>query len=128
MDTLVGELHKPARRNFPRRKVVVLGLDDLWQADLVEMIPYSKQNSGYKYLLTCINVMSKFAWAVPVKSKTGKDVTAAFKKILERTNPPKHLQVDFGKEFYNAEFKALVKSLNINMYSTHSEKKASVVE
>ncbi|KYQ52413.1 hypothetical protein ALC60_08471 [Trachymyrmex zeteki] len=38
---LVGELHAPVRRNFPRRRVIVRGYDDLWQADIVELRPYS---------------------------------------------------------------------------------------
>ena len=129
MDVLATELHKQARRNFPRTKVIVLGINDLWQADLVEMQPYAKQNKGYRYLLTCINVMSKYAWAVPTKSKTGKDVTEGFRKILnDAPTPPRNLQVDSGGEFYNKEFQALMKKHGINMYSTFSEKKASVVE
>jgi len=38
---LVNELHAPARRNFSQRRVIVWGYDDLWQADLVEMRPYT---------------------------------------------------------------------------------------
>ncbi|CAB0033590.1 unnamed protein product, partial [Trichogramma brassicae] len=41
-EKLVNELHKPARRNYPRRSFVMIGIDDTWQADLVEMIPYAK--------------------------------------------------------------------------------------
>jgi hypothetical protein len=74
---LVSELHKPARRNYHRRKMVMKGVDDLWQIDLVEMNKYSRFNSGYNYILTVICVFSKFAWAVPVKKKSAKDVTAA---------------------------------------------------
>ena len=37
------ELHKPARKNYTRRRVNIYGKNDLWQADLVEMIPYSKK-------------------------------------------------------------------------------------
>ena len=97
MDILTDELHKGARRNFPRRRVKVLGLSDLWQADLVEMQPYSRINRGYRYMLTCIDVMSKFAWAIPVRSKTGKDVPKGFAQILKTgVVPPKHLQVDKG--------------------------------
>ncbi|KAF0723538.1 Uncharacterized protein FWK35_00033852, partial [Aphis craccivora] len=33
-------------------------------ADLVEMIPYSKKNKGYKYILCVIDCFTKFAWAV----------------------------------------------------------------
>ncbi|KAG8294414.1 hypothetical protein J6590_103433 [Homalodisca vitripennis] len=42
MDAIARELHKPARRNYPRRKVTLKGLNDLYQADLVEMIPHSR--------------------------------------------------------------------------------------
>ena len=49
-----NELHKQVRRNFPTRNVELKGLFDLYQADLVEMIPYSKLNRGYKYILTMI--------------------------------------------------------------------------
>lgn len=49
------ELHKQARVNFPRRRVELKGITDLYQADLVEMIPFSKINKGYKYIMTIIN-------------------------------------------------------------------------
>ena len=35
---IVDELHKPARKNYQRRFVTLKGLNDLYQADLVEMI------------------------------------------------------------------------------------------
>jgi len=56
---LVEELHAPARRNFPRKYVIVRGYDDLWQADIVEMRPYSGFNWGHHYILTVIDVLSK---------------------------------------------------------------------
>ncbi|XP_020296359.1 uncharacterized protein LOC109861215 [Pseudomyrmex gracilis] len=65
---LVEELHAPARRNFPRRRVIVRKYDDLWQADVVEMRPYSRLNRGYHYILTVIDVLSKYAWAIPLKN------------------------------------------------------------
>lgn len=126
---VVEEVHKPARRNFKRRKVVVKGLNDLLQADLVEMQPFAKLNKGYRYILIVINVFSKFVWAQPVKQKTSKDVTAAMKLILSHMKKvPKNLQTDLGKEFYNKEFQSLMQASNINHYSTFSNLKASVVE
>lgn len=125
---VVNEIHKPARVNFKRRHVIIKGLNDLLQADLVEMIPYAKMNSGYKYILTVINVFSKYAWAIPVKNKTAKDVTNAMKNVLKNGDIPRNLQTDLGKEFYNKEFKELMKKYNINHYSTYSTKKASIVE
>ena len=126
---VVDELHKPARRNFPRRKVEIRGLFDLWQADLVEMIPYASVNRGFKYLLTVIDTCSKYAWAEPVKTKKGVDVTAAMVKVLKSAKKaPKNLQVDQGGEFFNSHFEKLMTSHGINLYNSYSTKKASIVE
>ncbi|XP_070154028.1 uncharacterized protein [Polyergus mexicanus] len=54
---LVEELHASARRNFPRRRVVVRGYDDLWQADVVEMRPYTRLNKGHNYIFTVIDAL-----------------------------------------------------------------------
>lgn len=124
---LVDELHKPARRNFQRRNVIFKGINDLWQADLVEMGEYSAENSGYRYLLTVIDTFAKFAWALPVKTKSGLEVANAMEKILIKQSP-KHLQTDNGKEFYNVHFQKLMKKYNMNHYSTYSSLKASIVE
>ncbi|KAI8120097.1 hypothetical protein CVS40_8601 [Lucilia cuprina] len=63
---LVNELHSQARKNFKRRMVIMKGIDDLWQADLVEMGNYSIYNKGFKYLLTVIDTFSKYVWVRPL--------------------------------------------------------------
>jgi len=126
---LVEELHAPARKNFPRRHVIVRGYDDLWQADIVEMRPYSRFNKGYHYILTVIDVLSKYAWAVPLKSKSGSETANAITEIIRKSGRhPKNLQTDMGKEFYNADVQRLVNKHGINHYSTYSVMKASIVE
>ncbi|XP_039314183.1 uncharacterized protein LOC113005768 [Solenopsis invicta] len=81
---LVEELHAPARRNFPRRHVIVRGYDNLWQADVVEMRPYMRFNRGYHYILTVIDVLSKYAWAVPLKAKSGNEVANAINDMWKQ--------------------------------------------
>jgi len=126
---IVDELHKPARKHFLRRRVKILGIDDLWQADLVEMIPYAKYNNGFKYLLTIIDAFSKFAWVLPLKNKTSQSIVDVMKTIFcQSKRIPKNLQTDMGTEFYNKYFKQLMKVKNINHYSTFSPIKASIVE
>ncbi|XP_036144959.1 uncharacterized protein LOC118646367 [Monomorium pharaonis] len=126
---LVEELHAPARRNFQRRHVIVRGYDDLWQADIVEMVPYSRFNRGYHYILTVIDVLSKHARAVPFKSKGESETADAIVEIIrESARCPKNLQTDKGKEFYNADVHKILKKHDINHYSTYSVMKASVVE
>ena len=58
-------LHKPVRRRFPRRKIYAKCIDDSWQADLADVSSLSKDNDNYKFLLTCIDVLSKYAWVIP---------------------------------------------------------------
>lgn len=126
---IVEELHKPVRINFKRRKVIIRGLDDLFQADLVEMIPYAKYNKKYRYILIVIDAFSKYVWAAPLKTKTGKEVTCAMKNILTTDDRiPANIQSDLGKEFYNKDFQELMKKYNINHYSSFSTKKSSIVE
>lgn len=126
-EIIAKELHAPARRRFPTRQIEVKGIDDLYQADLVEMIPYSRFNGGYKYILTMINCFTKYAYAIPLKDKSGAEIVKAMTSIVEK-NPMRHLQTDMGKEFYNAGFAKLMKKHGINHYSVFSEKKGAIVE
>lgn len=123
------ELHKPARLNYQRRRVKMKGLNDLYQSDLIEMIPYHRENGGYKYILITINTYSKYAFARPLKNKTGKEVASAMDDILNSVKTsPKNLQTDMGTEYYNMHFKAVMKKYGINHYSTYSNVKACIAE
>ena len=75
-------LHKPVRRKFPRNRVYVTYKDQHFKADLVDMSHLSKYNDGYRYLLTCIDILSKYVWVVPLKNKSGENVAKAFQSIL----------------------------------------------
>ena len=105
-------------------------MDDIWAADLVEMNTLSKFNKGYKYLLTVIDVFSKYGWIVPIKNKTGVNVASALKLIFEKggRRKPTRLWTDKGNEFYNKTVKNLLEKNNITLYSTENEEKSSVVE
>ena len=122
-------LHKPSRRRYPRNRVIVYGIDEQWQADLVDLTAYARYNKGTKWLLTCIDVFSKFAWTIPLKDKTGKSLLAAFQKLFKEAGRlPLKLQTDKGSEFYNRQVKALLKEKGVKLFSTENETKASVVE
>lgn len=123
---VVNELHAPARRNYKRRHYDIRDIDETWSADLVDMQAYT--DKGYKYILTVIDNFSKYAWAKPLKSKSGKDVTAAMASIFKEGRVCQKLHVDQGKEFYNSQFQALMTKHNVVMYSTYSVVKASIAE
>ena len=122
-------LHKPTRRHFYTLRVKVYGPDEQWAADLVDVQNIKRQNKGVHYLLTIINVFSKYAWVRPIKKKTGVEVTSALKHVLEQSGRKPHtLQTDDGKEFYNKHVSNLLKEHGIRHFSTAGDTKASVVE
>lgn len=135
MEQVVEEIHKPARRNYQRRRVKMRRPNETYQADLVEMIPYSRENKGYKYILNIIDIFSKYAYSVPLKSKTGQEVATALESVLKKIQPTtrkthlvKNIHVDLGKEFYNKNVQELLDRYKINMFSTYSGLKASICE
>lgn len=125
---IIDELHKQARKNFKRRRVITKGIDDLWQADLVEMGAYASKNKGFRFLLTVIDTFSKYAWTRAIKSKNATSVSHAMREIFKQGRKPRNLQTDDGKEFFNKEFQHLMKINHVNHYSTFSIMKASIVE
>ena len=88
-----------------------------------------KPEEGYKYILTIIDIWSKYAWGIPLKSKDGKTVRNAFEDVFNKSNRiPKHIWTDKGKEFYNIDVKSLFDNKKIKLYSTESELKSIVCE
>lgn len=124
----VYTLHAPLKRRFLRRKTIVPGLYHQLQTDLVDMSSLSKQNNGFKYLLTAIDVFSRKAFVLPLKRKTGKEVKTALAEIFKNYPPVKYLQSDLGTEFYNQIVKDYLKRMNIKLFSTSSDTKSSIVE
>lgn len=125
---LVEELHAPVRKHFKRRKVTIKGIDDLFQADLVDMSAYAAQNRGFHFLLTVIDTFSKYAWVVPLKNKSGPAVKKALATVFDEGRIPKNLQTDDGTDFYNKDVRTLLEKHKINHYSVYSHLKASIIE
>ena len=51
------------------------GIDQIFAADLVDMQQFSRDNKGVKYLLTVIDIFSKYGWIIPLKTKTGLELS-----------------------------------------------------
>ena len=114
MAALADELHKPIKRKFQKRPVTFVVIDDTWSADLVDRTSFAKFDKEIKYLLTIIDIFSKYAWAVPMRDKTGASVTKAFAKVMINSKrKPEKLWVDEGREIYNTEFKKLLEKNGI---------------
>ena len=101
---LAYTLHKPRRRRFTTVPVIVGGLDDQWVADFVEVQPLAKYNRGIRYLLTVLDVLSKYAWVQPLKAKTGVALVHAFDKILKQGRRPNRSKRIEGRNFTTGRF------------------------
>ena len=96
----------------------------------MEVKRLAKHNGGTRYLLTVLDVLSKYAWVEPLKNKTGRSLVQAWERLLKRAHPcrPRQLQTDQGKEFYDRPFQQVLKKHAIHHFSTYGDTKASVIE
>jgi hypothetical protein len=84
---------------------------DVWECDLVDVRPLGIFNVTYKYVLTVIDVFSKYLHMVLLKVKSGAAVASAFVSVLRNTRyqRPAADQSDFeqtgAKNFWPASFR-----------------------
>ena len=104
--------------------------DNIWQADLVDFKDYVKENRGYRYLLTVIDIFSRWGMGEPVWNKLGTAVAHALETVFNRENcMPIKLNTDKGKEFVNPQVNKLLRSHGITLYHTKDQQmKATLVE
>ena len=121
-------LHRRVVRKFSRNKTVAHYHGDLAQADLIDVKKYRNSNNDTHYILTMIDVFSKYAYALPVKRKTGSNVKQALAQIFSEYRPSK-LQTDEGREFTNKQVQELLQQQLIHYYIAKNEAiKCAVIE
>ena len=87
---------------------------DVWECDLLDVQSYAKYNDSIRYILSVIDVFSKFLYLIPVKTNSGPAVTAAFRSIFDdkpklMTRRPVWVRTDKGKEFLNKDFQDMLR-------------------
>ena len=99
---LAKELQKPIIRKFKKIKVQSPFIDNIWSADVADMLLISKFKKGISFLLCIIDIFSKYAWIIPLKDRKGTTITNASQNVLKESNrKPNKTWVDKGSEFYN---------------------------
>ena len=126
---IAKEIFSPVIKKFQRIQIQTHFKDECWSIDLIDRSSLSKYNKNYKFIFTIIDNHTKYAWAIPLKDKSGKSTTTALKSLIEKTKrKPDKIWSDRGKEFYNKTFLAFLKQNEIQIYSTNSDLKAVFVE
>ncbi len=110
----VHQLHLKQKRSNALKPVIVKKPDSLFEIDLIDMGEHSDEN---RYILTMIDVFSRFAFAEALEDKEAKSVLMAFKKISKDVKITR-LQSDNGSEFIDQGFKNYLASRNIKQFLT----------
>ena len=118
--------YRSIRLKFPRLKVFVKDINEIWSLDLSHVDKLAKYNRNIKYLLVAVDCLSRFLRVEPLKTKYATEAAEAFKKMIKNKQPEK-VWVDDGTEFLG-EFKQLCNKRGIQLYSTFSEKKSAFAE
>ena len=79
---LAKKVFSPQITKFRRERIIPLYKDETWSADLIDKSSLSKYNNNYKFILTVIDIFTKYAWAIPLKKKIGLSIIIGFKIVL----------------------------------------------
>ena len=128
---LAKEVFSPQITKFRRERIIPVYEDEIWPADLIDKSSLSKYNNNYKYILTVIDIFTKYAWAIPLKNKSGLSITNGFKIVLSEhqqggsesqhrcgftRRKEEKLWADRGSEFYKKTFKSSLKEYETKLF------------
>ena len=80
--------------------------------------PLPKTKRGNQYLLTIIDVASRYPEAIPLRRITTKNVVKALIKFFTQVGLPTMVQSDQGSNFTSGLFERVMKSLGIKQYKS----------
>jgi hypothetical protein len=100
---LTSRPEKQVFRTGPQYKgrVTAVDKDSRWQCDIIDNIrdPAQQGNKTYRYILLCVDIFTRYAWAEPMEARG--EAATAFARILQRAmennhQPPTVLSTDKG--------------------------------
>jgi hypothetical protein len=94
----------------------------------MDVSSHAERNDRVKFLLTAVDAFSRVGWAVPLRDKSGREVSDALRQTFAGAGYKK-LQTDKGTEFRNARVREFLREEGTRWFSSENEViKASLVE
>lgn len=123
-------LHAKRKNKFKTPRVMCRSIDSHWFCDLISLSPHLwPDNDDYRYILSVVDCLSKFAYLRKIKRKTGQNVSEAFEDIFQKSRrTPKKIVTDQGVEFLNKDVQGLLARKNIEHRIAVDVRKSSIVE
>jgi len=118
----VNQTHQPLKKKVTSRPIIVRDKAKHAQIDLIDMQEYAQPNNGDRYILTYVDLFSKWVAARRLKSKSATAVLAGVKSIINdmpEAWKPKIIQSDNGGEF-GPQLENYLKSVKIKLIHSKS--------
>lgn len=108
---ITKRINKPIISKYPNQ---------MWGIDLIDMNEYIKQNKGWRYIMTVVDIFSRKVFLNKLKFKEARNTSMAFQQIMNKADiQPKYLMSDRGKEWLG-EFETMCNQNNIKQLFTRS--------
>ena len=121
-------VHVNPTKKFKREPIIVDHRGEMFDCDLIQISNLKRYNKGMAYILVCIDIFSRYGWALSLKTKGGQEVRSAMEKIFSEGLIPETIRSDRGSEFRSRPFTSLLKENNIYHMLAFSEIKAGYAE
>ena len=122
-------IHKQPKFPRPRNPTFAYQKRYQFQIDIIDLGNLIEENDGNRYLLTAIDIFTRFAFVEPLKNKTAKTFMEGFESIMKRANKfPHRILADKGAEIKNKLFQAYCKNNNILLLHSNNFVHAPFVE
>lgn len=124
-----NQLHTVPKVQKVHQPIVTKSVGERWQTDLIDLNDIKGYNHQYRYVLTIIDLFSKYAWAFALTKKDGDRVYLKFEKLFEE-HKPHILQSDNGSEFITTKLKKLLEDKGIKqiLSSAYSPRSNGAIE
>lgn len=95
------------------------------QADILDLQKYSGVNKGYRYILSIIDIYSRYGWMLPLKNKSAPTIAKTFTDLFEgklepkmkrKYKPPVNISTDNGSEFIANQVQAVFKKYGVKSW------------
>jgi hypothetical protein len=112
------QLHTQKKKPITEAKIY--GAIGQYQLDLTFYNQYKKQNSNYHIILVAVEINTRYAYTIALKSKSQESITGALKELITKmTNDkrtPTIFQSDNGSEFKNNSVSKLLDEYKIQQF------------
>lgn len=118
------QLHKKQTKKI-RGHITAFVVDEKHQIDLLDMSSYSAKNKGMNWIMIAVDVFTRRARAIPLKSKKSSDVLIGLKKIISEGGQPVEYMMDSGPEWINKSVQSFLNekkiAMNVNEVGNHQK-------